>query len=316
MSTDYHVPAVWGLRFGQLGVFFGRRYRYRCIMSGVLLPRRKMLAASAALAGLPVAAGVDGLLITPRRLDVTHHMFGTAVTAAAPLRIVQVSDLHIRGFGAVEEQAVDAIVAARPDVIVHTGDMLESPRGLEPLREFLGRCPAVPSFAIPGNWEYSSRVPLSEFGRLCDAVGVEWLVNRSVAMSHAGTALRITGLDDLRGGRPDAVAALGTAEPVPNHLVLAHCPALRDQLSLPAHHPADLVLSGHTHGGQVAPLGMPIVLPPGSGRYVAGWYGRDGGDHLPPLYVSRGLGMSLIPVRLGAVPEVAIFEWTLACEYR
>lgn len=281
-------------------------------MSNVLLPRRKMLAASAALAGLPVAAGVDGLLVTPRRLDVTRHTFGGSVTAAAPLRIVQVSDLHIRGFGAVEEQVVNAIVAARPDVIVHTGDMLESPRGFRPLREFLRRCPAVPSFAIPGNWEYSSGVPLSAFGRLCDAVGIEWLVNRSVAMSHRGTALRITGLDDLRGGRPDAAAALGTAEPVPNHLVLAHCPALRDRLGLPTQHPADLVLSGHTHGGQVAPLGMPVVLPPGSGRYVAGWYGREGGDPLPPLYVSRGIGMSLIPVRLGAVPEVAVFEWTLA----
>jgi uncharacterized protein len=275
-----------------------------------------MLAASAAVVGLPVAVGVDGLLVTPRRLDVTRHTFGGSVSAAAPLRIVQVSDLHIRGFGAVEEQVIDAIVAARPDVIVHTGDMLESQRGLGPLREFLRRCPAVPSFAIPGNWEYSSGVPLSEFGRLCDAVGIEWLVNRSVAMSHRGTALRITGLDDLRGGRPDAAAALGTAEPAPNHLVLAHCPALRDQLSLPTQHPADLVLSGHTHGGQVAPLGMPVVLPPGSGRYVAGWYGSDGGDPLPPLYVSRGIGMSLIPVRLGAVPEVAVFEWTLAGERR
>lgn len=297
---------------GQLGVFSGRRSRYCLVMSGVLLPRRKMLAASAALAGLPVAAGVDGLLVTPRRLDVTRHLFGTAITAAAPLRIVQVSDLHIRGFGVVEEQVLDAIATARPDVIMHTGDMLESPQGLEPLREFLRRCPAVPSFAIPGNWEYASRVPLISLGRLCETAGIDWLVNRSVVVSHAGASLRITGLDDLRSGRPDATAALAAAEPMPNHLVLAHCPAQRDQLNLPQHHAADLVLSGHTHGGQVAPLGMPVVLPPGSGRYVAGWYGRQGGDALPPLYVSRGVGTSLIPVRLGAVPEVAVFEWTLA----
>ena len=137
---------------------------------------------------LPVAAGVDGLLVTPRRLEVTRHTFGGSVTAAAPLRIVQVSDLHSRGFGAVEEQVVDVIVAARPDVIVHTGDMLESPRGLQPLREFLGRCPAVPSFAIPGNWEYSSGVPLSEFGRLREAVGIELLVNGSVGRNGRWTA--------------------------------------------------------------------------------------------------------------------------------
>ncbi len=280
--------------------------------STVRLPRRRMLAASAALAGLPLAAGVDGLIITPRRLEVSRHSVGNPGATTAALRIVQVSDLHIRSFGSVEEQVLAAIAAARPDIVVHTGDMLESPRGLTPLREFLDRCPRVPSFAIPGNWEYTSGVPLTQLGRLCDAAGIEWLVNRSVVMPQGNTALRITGLDDFRSGRPDAEAALTTAEPVPNHLVLAHCPAQRDHLALPATHPADLVLSGHTHGGQVAPLGMPIVLPPGSGRYVAGWYGREGSDGLPPLYVSRGVGMSLIPVRLGAVPEVAVFEWTLA----
>jgi predicted MPP superfamily phosphohydrolase len=277
----------------------------------IRLPRRRLLAASAALAGLPIAAGVDGLIVTPRRLEVSRHSVGNPTPAATPLRIVQVSDLHIRSFGSVEEQVLAAIAAARPDCIVHTGDMLESPRGLEPLREFLDRCPRVPSFAIPGNWEYTSGVPLTQLGRLCDAAGIEWLVNRSVVMTHTRTALRITGLDDFRSGRPDAEAALTTAEPVPNHLVLAHCPAQRDHLALPAAHPADLVLSGHTHGGQVAPLGMPVVLPPGSGRYVAGWYGREGSDGLPPLYVSRGVGMSLIPVRLGAVPEVAVFEWSM-----
>lgn len=271
-----------------------------------------MLAASAVAIGIPIAASVDGLLVTPRRLDVTRHTVGKSAPSASPLRIVQVSDLHLRGLGMVEEQVLEAIAAARPDIIVHTGDMLESPRGLEPLREFLEHCPAVPSFAIPGNWEYASGVSLAKLGQLCEAVGIEWLVNRSVVVSHAGSVLRITGFDDLRAGRPDAATALRSTEPATNHLVLAHCPALRDQLNLPAQHAADLVLSGHTHGGQVAPLGMPVVLPPGSGRYVAGWYGREGGDALPPLYVSRGIGTSLIPVRLGAVPEVAVFEWTLA----
>jgi uncharacterized protein len=51
-----------------------------------------------------------------------------------------------------------------------------------------------------------------------------------------------------------------------------------------------------------------LTLPAGSGRYVAGWY-RDAG---PPMYVSRGIGTSLIPVRLGATPELVRFEWALA----
>lgn len=272
-----------------------------------------MLAASAAaVVGLPVVACIDGLLVTPHRLDVSRHAVGESSAKAARIRIVQVSDLHIRSFGATEARVIDAISAARPDVIVHTGDMLESPRGLAPLAEFLDRCPGVPSFAIAGNWEYASRVPLPTIVRLCERAGIEWLLNRSVVVSHGGTAVRLTGLDDLRCGRPDADAALADAESVPNHLVLAHCPASRDRVVLPPRHAVDFMLSGHTHGGQVAPFGITLVLPKDSGGYVAGWYGRREHSSRPPLYVSRGIGTSVIRVRIGSVPELAVFDWRLA----
>jgi predicted MPP superfamily phosphohydrolase len=277
------------------------------------ISRRRMLAASAAAAvGLPVVAGVDGLLVTPHRLDVSRHAFGESSPSSPRMRIVQVSDLHIRSFGATEARLIDAISAARPDVIVHTGDMLESPRGLGPLTEFLERCPDVASFAIAGNWEYASRVPLPEIERLCTRAGIEWLLNRSVVVPHGGTAVRLTGLDDLRGGRPDPDVALAGAETVPNHVVLAHCPASRDRVMVPARHAADLMLSGHTHGGQVAPFGITLILPKDSGGYVAGWYGQRDHAGRPPLYVSRGIGTSVIRVRIGSVPELAVFEWGLA----
>jgi predicted MPP superfamily phosphohydrolase len=101
--------------------------------------------------------------------------------------------------------------------------------------------------------------------------------------------------------------ALASATRRDHHLVLAHCPAARDALGLPTEHPASLVLSGHTHGGQIAPLGIATWRPTGSGRYVAGWY-TDGG---PPLYVSRGVGTSLVPVRIGAAPEMVRIDWWL-----
>lgn len=271
-----------------------------------------MLAASVALAGVPVAAGIRALVVTPGLLETSWHAFGAPGATAPRLRIVQVSDLHLRSFGPVERKVIDTISAARPDMIVLTGDMVESSRGLGPLREFLDSCPRVKSFAIPGNWEYSSGVPMHEFARLCHRVGIEWLVNRSIVVPHAGTTVRITGLDDLQGGRPDADRALANAESVPHHLVLAHCPASRDRIAMPSRHTATLMLSGHTHGGQVAPLGVALVLPPGSGGYVSGWYGRHDGSSRPPLYVSRGIGTSVVPVRLGALPELAVFDWALA----
>ena len=67
------------------------------------------------------------------------------------------------------------------------------------------------------------------------------------------------------------------------------------------------MLSGHTHGGQLQVLGWAPVLPRGSGGYVSGWYRKV----RPYLYVSRGLASSVVPLRLGAPPEVACFDWHL-----
>jgi hypothetical protein len=107
--------------------------------------------------------------------------------------------------------------------------------------------------------------------------------------------------------------------PAQQHLILAHCPAHRDVLlhdaawgskldltppTLAGNNGNVLMVSGHTHGGQVCLGGWAPVLPRGSGRYVAGWY-TDGAT---PLYVSRGLGTTLLPIRFGSVPEIAYFE--------
>jgi predicted MPP superfamily phosphohydrolase len=126
--------------------------------------------------------------------------------------------------------------------------------------------------------------------------------------------VQVTGLDDLIGGRPDVARALADAIPSANHVLLAHCPAHREtflaelaSLNARALAPA-FMLSGHTHGGQLALGGWAPMRPPGSGRYVAGWYR----DARTALYVSRGLGTSVVPARFGAPPEIAVFEWRLS----
>lgn len=205
------------------------------------------------------------------------------------------------------EQVVARLHDLRPDVVLFTGDMFERAPGCTAFETLLAECPQVPSFAILGNWEYWSGMAVEAVRRMYDRHGTELLVNQSTDFVRGDRRLRITGLDDLVGGVPDAAAALGTLPPADHQILLIHCPAARDVCPLPDGHRADLVLAGHTHGGQIAPLGFAPVRPPGSGRYVAGWY-RDPG---PPLYVSRGIGTSLVPVRIGAPPEIALFEWTL-----
>lgn len=273
------------------------------------LSRRTLLRRACLVAGaVPVAAAIDGVAITPRRLVTSNHSFGQAASADR-LRIVQVSDLHVHGIGTLERQLLEQLHDAQADLIVITGDSIDRAGSLPLLDRLLGEFPRSPRvLAILGNWEYRSGVGPDQFAHTYARHGIELLVNQSIELEHHGRTIRITGLDDILDGRPDAATALRDGRSLDHHLVLAHCPVSRDTLGLPPEHPASLVLSGHTHGGQVAPFGVATILPPGCGRYVSGWYRDDGG---PPLYVSRGIGTSLLPIRIGAAPELVRIDWGL-----
>ena len=268
--------------------------------------RRRLLAgASLAAAVVPLGVAIDGVAITPRRLVTSTHTCGAA-SGVDPLRILQVSDLHVHGIGTLEQQLLEGLHGARADLIVLTGDAIDRAASLPALDTLLAEFPTGPRrLAILGNWEYRCGVDLRDLKTTYERHGVELLVNRSVEFDHRGRSVRITGLDDIVGGRPDAAFALASVRPLDEHLVLAHCPITRDALAMPPDHPVSLVLSGHTHGGQVAPFGLATILPRGCGRYVAGWYRDDG----PPMYVSRGIGTSLFPVRIGATPELVVIDW-------
>ena len=254
---------------------------------------------------VPLGAALDGVCITPRRLVTTDHAFGPT-TAGDRLRILQVSDLHVHRIGTLEHQLLEEIHRSQADLIVLTGDAIDRAADLPALDTLLAEFPTAPRrLGILGNWEYRCGVGLRDLERTYDRHGIELLVNRSVEFEHRGRMIRITGLDDIVEGRPDAAAALAGVRPLDDHLVLAHCPITRDSLHMPPGHTASLVLSGHTHGGQVAPCGLATILPRGSGRYVAGWYRDDG----PPMYVSRGIGTSLVPIRIGATPELVVIDW-------
>ncbi|MFN8967247.1 MAG: hypothetical protein ACK5XR_00570 [Pseudanabaena sp.] len=80
-----------------------------------------------------------------------------------------------------------------------------------------------------------------------------------------------------------------------------------DELRILSEYKPQYMLSGHTHGGQLSFFGIAPILPPRSGKYVSGWYQNNAIF----LYVSRGLGISILPIRIGSVPEIAYFEWVL-----
>jgi uncharacterized protein len=118
-----------------------------------------------------------------------------------------------------------------------------------------------------------------------------------------GASLVLVGLDDPVMGRPDARQARTGDRPDGVEIWLVHAPGFVSRQHGYLSRPPALVLSGHTHGGQIRLPLLPALTPPGSGRFVEGWYR----DTLAPLYVSRGIGTTTIPARLRCPPELPIF---------
>jgi len=271
--------------------------------------------------GVGFTAGGGGSLINERgQIDVTRHVLNSeASLSGGRVSFVQLSDLHLHRIGRHEERVAEAVNRLHLDFLVITGDTIDRADRLSVLDSFLGTLHPTEGFAVLGNWEHHSQVDLGALERTYSLHNIDLLVNQSVVLEHRGKDLLITGLDDLIEGSPHLERALAGLRPAQQHLILAHCPAHRDILLRDAawgrnFHPTPptlagknrsvLVLSGHTHGGQKCLAGWAPVLPRGSGRSVAGWY-TDGPI---PLYVSRGLGTTLLPIRFGAVPEIAYFE--------
>ncbi len=266
------------------------------------ISRRRFLAA----AGLGVA-GLSGYGGLSNELDASRSTVPrwTAVEQA-PLRVALATDMHGPHHLIDLPRLVRAIADFQPDVLCVVGDAVDD-RGDEPLVALYGAVEApLGKFAVLGNWEYEGDCDIPRLAREYERAGVDLLLNRRVTVDHAGEPVDIVGLDDLIGGSPDLrlIDALRPGdETAPRAIALAHCPRSFDRIV--PHAPRPIVtLSGHTHGGQIAPFGVALVLPAGSGHYVKGWYLSRHGSHR--LYVSRGLGNSGPPFRIGSRPEIAL----------
>jgi predicted MPP superfamily phosphohydrolase len=254
---------------------------------------------------LTSAAAVSAwaFLVEPDWIEVTRHRVKAPLRA--PLTIAHLSDLHVASFGRREESLLRSLAAARPDLIVITGDSVSgtgAPEELRrddapyaPVRDLLMRLRApLGVFAVRGNWE--NWRPLTRERAFYEAAGVKLLVNEAARVRDD---VWLLGLDEASNGAPDVAEA---REGVPAHayrIVLFHAPVAFDGVA----GREELALAGHTHGGQVrVPLLPPLWLPPGSDGYVAGWYEKRGSR----LYVSRGIGTSIAPARLFCRPELAV----------
>jgi uncharacterized protein len=256
-----------------------------------------------------------GYRVEPTWLEVNR--MGIAVAdlpaAFAGFRIVQLSDFHASRHvtSAYLEEAVALTHAENPDLVVLTGDFVHAGyRYVDTVAHCLGSLKAPHGiFAVLGNHDFSVRNALGirRYRHLSHAVaralqvrGIQVLQNESSTLVRGEDALHLVGVDDLWSRGCDIERAFsGLSVAVPK-IVLAHNPRTVERLTQQR---CDLMLSGHTHGGQVklAGIGTP-TLGRKARKFAAGLY-TDGNTQ---LYVNKGVGFGF-RFRYGVRPEIAVF---------
>ena len=218
------------------------------------------------------------------------------------MTIAFLSDLHA-GVLMDETRLVelfDRVTAKRPDVIVFGGDLIDhEPEEVRlysrPLRHLFA---PLGIFAVPGNHEYHRDGELALWRETLEAAGVTILLNRGEAIERDGDRIWLGGIDNLGRGTADVPAALDGWRKDEPAVLISHEP---DAFEDAAAAGVDLTLSGHTHGGQIAIGGFALVRHSDHGWW-RGRYERDGSV----LFVGRGVGYSMVPVRIGSPAEVLI----------
>lgn len=217
-----------------------------------------------------------------------------------PVRILHLTDVHLRGPEPWVDALCEAIRGLTPDLTVLTGDVVTRGFAERVVDQFLEAVPRAPMgrFAVIGNWEVWGGAPREYWEPFLGRHDIPLLHNRSVDLGP----ITLVGTDDLLSGTPDLDAAFADVPVDKPAVVLTHSPGLFPQLTRP---PVRVVLAGHTHGGQVRlPALGPFFLPRASGPYPFAWYEQDGAW----MYVNRGLGWSVAPWRWRAPPEIAWIE--------
>ncbi len=214
------------------------------------------------------------------------------------LRIVQLSDIHYSLYqnSLVISRAVEMANALDPDLIALTGDFVTaSTQFIDPVSELLSHLRArYGVFAVLGNHDF--RAGAEQVTAALQRRNIAVLRNATHLLPMRGATLRLVGIDDSRQN-PDLHAALGQSDPELFTLLLAHNPVALEEAAAEG---IDFVLSGHTHGGQIR-LGFAENFYQ---RFLPEGFFAKGRTQ---LYISRGLGKVIVPVRLGCPPEVASF---------
>jgi len=270
------------------------------------------LAAAAAVG----AVAIDTTLLEPNRPRIVRREIALRRWPARleGFTIALLSDFHYDPYFSEHplHAAVSMVNGLHPDLIVLAGDFVSVPLfnetdekdqkaalAAEPCARLLRQMQAPHGlWAVLGN--HDCFTDANVVTRAVRSQGIQVLANQSVPIEASGGRFWLSGVDDVMAGSPDLDLTL---KPVPGDeatILLAHEPDYADYV---AHHPVDLQLSGHSHGGQVRiPFVGPLYLPELARKYVWGLYTIGS----LTLYTNPGLGTVGLPVRWNCPPEITL----------
>lgn len=237
---------------------------------------------------------------------VDWNYYDISTSEEKKIKIIQLSDLHIDKFRSIHKSIARKINKLNPDLLVITGDSVDKTENIKSLDVFLNLIEhSIKKYAILGNWEYWGNVDLNALKTTYKNNNCELLINENRAITIGKRNLNIIGIDDLIGGNANIEMAIKNIKTTSTNIILSHCPQYTEFISRTTNGlNIDIVLSGHTHGGQITFLGFAPFTPAGSGRYLKGWYTFA----KTKMYVSKGIGTSILPIRFGARAEMVVID--------
>ena len=258
------------------------------------ISRRKFLAT--ALLASPVLLAGDARFIEPTWLETRHvRLNGGRSGVPSGVRFAQFSDVHHKGDHAYLQSVVRKINSLKPDFTCFTGDLIEDKKFLPEALEILAGIQS-PLFGVPGNHDYWSWASFTPIKKCFATTGGAWLMDQQQTV--AGGKINLIGSAGLF---PFSVPPPG--DPGAMNILLIHYPAWTKQLN---GHKYDLILAGHSHGGQVRiPFYGAPFLPYFVDEYDRGMFQTPAGK----LYVNSGIGyIGNFSLRFNCRPEITLFE--------